>query len=173
MMEDLNWELDVARRRSLGQGAKMMLMEALLVCSMTQDMKNRQPKQVFTFAAAIGILINDLVSIMESSKETFIVPETVGDNIFQWNVELSEFSDTALDQDFRHLLQLQLDFSMDLYPFFPPLVRVIRPRLQGSMMLRVTTMLILKLAYWDPVRDMKSVLLDFKTFLSTWAMLDL
>ena len=62
---------------------------------------------------------------------------------------------------------------MDLYPFFPPLVRVIRPRLQGSMMLRVTTMLILKLAYWDPVRDMKSVLLDFKTFLSTWAMLDL
>ena len=101
------------------------------------------------------------------------MPDTVGDNIFQWNVELSEFSDTALDQDFRHLLQLQLDFSMDLYPFFPPLVRVIRPRLQGSMMLRVTTMLILKLAYWDPVRDMKSVLLDFKTFLSTWAMLDL
>ena len=36
MMEDLNWELDVARRRSLGQGAKMMLMEALLVCSMTK-----------------------------------------------------------------------------------------------------------------------------------------
>jgi hypothetical protein len=118
-------------------------------------MKNRQPKQVFTFAAAIGILINDLVSIMESSKETFIVPDTVGDNIFQWNVKLSEFSDTALDQDLRHLLEdfdydyieLQLDFSMDLYPFLAPLVKVIRPRLQGSMMLRVTTMEILKLAY--------------------------
>jgi len=35
---------------------------------------------------------------------------------------------------------------------------VIRPRLQGSMMLRVTTMEILKLTYWDPARDMKSVL---------------
>ena len=92
---------------------------------------------------------------MESSKETFIVPDTVGDNIFQWNVKLSEFSDTALDQDLRHLLvdfdhdyiELQLDFSMDLYPFLAPLVKVIRPRLQGSMMLRVTTMEILKLAY--------------------------
>ena len=59
--------------------------------------------------------------------------------------------------DFRHLLEdieLQLDFSMDLYPFFPPIVEVIRPRLQGSMMLRVTTMEILKLTYWDPARDM-------------------
>ena len=43
---------------------------------------------------------------MESSKETFIVADTVGDNIFQWNVNLSEFSDTALDQDFRPLVIL-------------------------------------------------------------------
>ncbi len=37
-------------------------------------------------------------------------------------------------------------------------LQVIRPRLQGSMMLRVTTMEILKLTYWDPARDMLSVL---------------
>ena len=30
------------------------------------------------------------------------------------------------------------------------------------MMLRVTTMEILKLTYWDPARDMRSVLLDIK-----------
>ena len=62
---------------------------------------------------------------------------------------------------------------MDLYPFFPPLVKVIRPRLQGSMMLRVTTMEILKLTYWDPARDMKSVLMDIKQFLAQRARLDL
>ena len=62
---------------------------------------------------------------------------------------------------------------MDLYPFYPPLVKVIRPRLQGSMMLRVTTMEILKLTYWDPARDMKTVLLDIKTFLAAKARLDL
>ena len=62
---------------------------------------------------------------------------------------------------------------MDLYPFFPPLVKVIRPSLQGNMMLRVTTIEILKLTDWDPARDMKSVLFDIKTFLSTWARLDL
>ena len=62
---------------------------------------------------------------------------------------------------------------MDLYPFYPPLVKVIRPRLQGSMMLRVTTMEILKLTFWDPARDMKTVLLDIKTFLAAKARLDL
>lgn len=61
----------------------------------------------------------------------------------------------------------------DLYPFYPPLVKVIRPRLQGSMMLRVTTMEILKLTSstthqygWDPAKDMKSVLIVIKEFLS-------
>ena len=76
------------------------------------------------------------------------------------------FRFSSLDKDFQELqskfgydyIELQLDFSMDLYPFFPPLVKVIRPRLQGSMMLRVTTMEILKLSYWNPARDMKSVL---------------
>ena len=63
----------------------------------------------------------------------------------QWNVKLRGFTPgSALDADFVTLqekfgfdyIELQLDFSMDLYPFFPPLVKVIRPRLQGSMMLR-------------------------------------
>ena len=36
---------------------------------------------------------------------------------------------------------------MDLYPFYPPLVKVIRPRLQRSMMIRDTTMEIHKQTY--------------------------
>merc|ERR1719228_3251739 len=119
---------------------------------------------------------------MESREDTSISADAVSDNIFQWNVKMrfTAQDSSALQQDFAHCreefgydyIELQLDFSMDLYPFFPPLVKVIRPRLQGSMMLRVTTMEILKLTYWDPARDMKSVLMDIKAFLSTWARLD-
>lgn len=92
----------------------------------------------------------------------------------------SSFLKSLLEKDFEDLkdrqgydyIELQLDFAMDLYPFFPPLVKVIRPRLQGSMMLRVTTMEILKLSYWNPARNMKEVLVDIKAFLQTWARLD-
>ena len=62
-----------------------------------------------------------------------------------------------------------LELPQDLYPFYPPLVKVIRPRLQGSMMLRVTTMEILKLNGWDAAKNMKSVLIDIKDFLAKTA----
>lgn len=63
-------------------------------------------------------------------------------------------------------IEFELNFAMDLYPFYPPLVKVIRPRLQvwqnlvkkclifsnvfsqGAMMQRVTNMEILKLSFW-------------------------
>jgi len=183
--QDLNWELEVARRKKRWRIKE----DQLRAGSGTEDEsyvyhdnRNRKPKQIFTSAGASGILINDLVSIMETCGETGLVADTVGDNIFQWNCRLSGFpAGSPLQQDCQALLQefeydyveLQLDFSMDLYPFFPPLVKVIRPRLQGSMMLRVTTMEILKLTYWDPTKDMKTVLLDIKAFLATWARLDL
>ena len=112
---------------------------------------------------------------------TGVEADTIEDNIFQWNVKIRNFaSNNVLEKDFEELksrfgydyIELQLDFAMDLYPFFPPLVKVIRPRLQGSMMLRVTTMEILKLSHWNPARNMKSVLVDIKAFLQTWARLD-
>ncbi|XP_023334729.1 uncharacterized protein LOC111706168 [Eurytemora carolleeae] len=195
--KDFNTELLIARRRKRwkakeeelraesrnGKCADQEDSAGLSLQEVYHDpsLKNSQPKQVFTSAAASGILINDLVAIMQTRGVQGVVADTVDDNIFQWNVKLSNFQGTKLNEDLMKVneefgydyIELQLDFSMDLYPFFPPLVKVIRPRLQGSMMLRVTTMEILKLTYWDPARDMKSVLTDIRNFLSTWARLDM
>jgi len=208
---DLSWELEIARRRKRWRNKEAQLRDACKKTNSSsgstsgsgsgggpanetndestlyqhsyQDpsIKGRQPKQVFSTDAASGILINDLVSIMESATETGINADTIDDNIFQWNVKIKNFaSSNLLEKDFEELMQryfydyieLQLDFAMDLYPFFPPLVKVIRPRLQGSMMLRVTTMEILKLSHWNPAKNMKTVLIDIKEFLQTWARLD-
>ena len=50
----------------------------------------------------------------------------------QWNVKLSHFQGAQLTADLAQInqqfgydyIELQLDFSKDLYPFFPPLVKV-------------------------------------------------
>ncbi|PSN58000.1 hypothetical protein C0J52_08097 [Blattella germanica] len=140
------------------------------------------PKQVFSNSGASGILTNDLVAIMESKHKTGINAEPIDDNIYKWAVFLSSVeSQGKLDQDLQQLnqlygynyVELQLDFTMDLYPFYPPVVKVVRPRLQGSMMLRVASMDMLKLSHWNPARDMRSVLQEIKDYLSTWARLDL
>jgi len=190
--QDLNWELEIARRkkrwklkedelRDESGKKKIRTLDSTLHPDSNLKTSSRQPKQIFTSAGASGILINDLVNIMETVKETHIVADSVDDNIFLWNVKMSNFEIEPLSGECQRLesdygydyIELQMEFSMDLYPFFPPLVKVIRPRLQGSMMLRVTTMEILKLTYWDPARDMKSVLMDIKQFLAQRARLDL
>ena len=57
---------------------------------------------------------------------------SVDDNIFQWSVKMSNFGDCPLQRECDELeqkfgydyIELQMEFSMDLYPFFPPLVKV-------------------------------------------------
>lgn len=140
------------------------------------------PKQVFSNSAASGILTNDLIAIMQSKHETGINAEPIEDNIYRWAVYLSAFDPAGqLNGELRQLQQrygydyveLQLDITMDLYPFYPPVVKVVRPRLQGSMMLRVAGMDVLKLSHWNPARDMCAVLQEIKGYLGAWARLDL
>ena len=40
------------------------------------------------------------------------------------------------------------------------------------MMQRVTNMEILKLSFWNPAKDMKSVLIEVKQFLQQWARIE-
>uniref|UniRef100_T1IP19 UBC core domain-containing protein n=1 Tax=Strigamia maritima TaxID=126957 RepID=T1IP19_STRMM len=141
-----------------------------------------QTKQIFSTDASSGILTNDLIAIMENEKDNGISAEPIDDNIYNWCVKLSGFqTKSALDEDLRiinerfgyNFIELQLEFTMDLYPFYPPLVKVVRPRLQPAMMQRVTNMELLKYSFWNPARDMMTILCEIKAFLQEWARLDL
>ena len=73
---------------------------------------------------------------MKKYSNTDIVMVAGYSIIYRYSIFISS---SLLEKDFEELMQrylydyieLQLDFAMDLYPFFPPLVKVIRPRLQG------------------------------------------
>ena len=69
--------------------------------------------------AASGILINDIIAIMESSANIGITVNPIEDNIFQWQVLLKDFNGKlAEDLNFVNgsydydYIELQLDFSM-------------------------------------------------------------
>merc|ERR1719282_1657732 len=126
--QDLNWELEVARRKKRWKLKEEQLRNAAdgkdssgsSTLHPDQNLKSRQPKQIFTSAGASGILINDLVSIMESVKDTQIVADSIDDNIFQWNVKISNFdADTPLHEECEELIkkynydyiELQIEFS--------------------------------------------------------------
>ncbi len=110
MEEDLSWELEISRRRKRWKAKdeemraeKTKHAEATGGGPEEQDrtlqelyhdpsIKNTQPKQVFSIDGAFGILVNDLVQIMETLGDTGIEADTVDDNMFQWNVKIRDFA---------------------------------------------------------------------------------
>ncbi|CAM9844783.1 unnamed protein product, partial [Ectocarpus sp. 8 AP-2014] len=149
------------------------------------DKKGVKPKKVeniFTSKASSAVLTQDLLDIQRLEQELGMEVEAVDDNIFHWKVKINRVSDTSpLREDLEKLRQtyaygyveMELTFTMDLYPFYPPLVKLVRPRFQGFMMGRITSLEMLQLSKWSSVRGMKGVLQGIRTALETWGRLDL
>eukprot|EP01129_Flabellula_baltica_P006443 TRINITY_DN240_c0_g4_i1.p1 TRINITY_DN240_c0_g4~~TRINITY_DN240_c0_g4_i1.p1 ORF type:complete len:867 (+),score=232.37 TRINITY_DN240_c0_g4_i1:20-2620(+) len=148
-----------------------------------QYKRNEEEKveQIFTSSAASGVLTNDLLHIMEKSGELGFKAEPVDDNIYHWSVQISKFDNrdmsrqmTELEETFGYnFVELDIEFTLDLYPFYPPLVKVIRPRFQGFMMGRITSLDILKLENWDPIKNMSDIITLIKNMIEENATLDL
>ncbi|XP_076353123.1 dual E2 ubiquitin-conjugating enzyme/E3 ubiquitin-protein ligase BIRC6-like isoform X4 [Tachypleus tridentatus] len=113
-----------------------------------------------------------------------ITAEPMEDDIYHWSVNLSNFSaNSNIGKDLHQLktkfgydyIQLQMDFSMNLYPFYPPLVKVIKPSLQGNnheKLVNISLCKLFQLSYWNPVRTMKSVLMNVKGYLESYVRID-
>ncbi|XP_033739227.1 uncharacterized protein LOC117326577 [Pecten maximus] len=181
------WDLHLARKKKRWAQKEAQIREEMKKARTSQagaavgpSVDNKPSKQIFTSNAAAGILTNDLVKIMEGEQEVGFTAEPIEDNIYNWRVKIFNFAESDLAKDLREIkekfgynyIELEMTFEIDLYPFYPPLVKVMRPRLQGSMMQRVTNMELLKLSYWCPTKDMKTVIQEIKTFLQQWARLE-
>lgn len=156
--------------------------EATNISEVESASSRKEVGQIFSSNAARGILINDLEDIMKNNESSGIWAEPIDDNIYKWSVKVKGFasgSDMARDmqglkEQFGYdYLELQVDFAIGLYPYYPPLVKVVRPRLGKFMMQHVTNLDILKLTYWNPAKDMRSVLSSIRSLLSDSACLEL
>ena len=90
----------------------------------------------------------------------------VDDNVYHWRVFLSGFPlGSAAQGELGKLervhgyghVELEVRFTIDLYPFFPPLVRLVRPRFSGAALSRVATLRELQLSGWNSVGGMQPV----------------
>lgn len=94
------------------------------------------------------------------------------DNVYSWLLDLSDFdSASPLARDLQHLprerrvVRIKLTFKRGLYPFFPPLVQVIAPRLAGPMHLALTTHAAVAWPTWKATRTIADVMAAFRQVL--------
>eukprot|EP01119_Soliformovum_irregulare_P016152 TRINITY_DN463_c0_g2_i4.p1 TRINITY_DN463_c0_g2~~TRINITY_DN463_c0_g2_i4.p1 ORF type:complete len:834 (-),score=313.83 TRINITY_DN463_c0_g2_i4:9-2510(-) len=142
----------------------------------------RKVEQIFTSNGASGVLTNDLLDIMHHQHHLGFSADPIDDNIYKWKVKMFNFEpDSQLEKDVKELelkfhydfIEMEVTFALDLYPFYPPLVQLIRPRLLGNMMGRVTCMNHLKFSHWDPVKDMTWVLSRIRKLIQAKGRIDL
>jgi len=115
---------------------------------------------MFSGAASSKVLMNHLLSLMHSPTDLGYTVAPVGDDIHCWAVSMYGFHPSSeLFTDLvmldgchgYHHVEIQLRFAMDLFPFYPPLVTIVRPRFEGYMLGRLANLPCLKLSQWDPL----------------------
>lgn len=104
--------------------------------------------------AASGILTNDLLKIMEHSNSLGFSAEPVDDNIYVWNVRIFGFSpNSTIYNQLKQLknifgydyVELIVNFTIDLHPFYPPHIKLIRPRYYLHNIIHIITIYILSM----------------------------
>ena len=126
---------------------------------------NRAPNNIFSSAASSKILTNDLLSFMKSPVDLGYQVNVVDDNIHHWTVKLAGFhpgtelcTDLAiLDSKFGYnSVEIEMTFAVDLFPFYPPIVTIVRPRFEGFMLGKIASLKCLQLSNWDPLIGVKN-----------------
>jgi baculoviral IAP repeat-containing protein 6 len=109
------------------------------------------------------IIMNEFFELRKRySKNRKIELDVVNNNIYHWNLKFRAFANEKLIKDIEQLntnykydyIELDVHFHDKLYPAYPPFIRVVRPRLNNSLMHRITNMKMLQVDYWSPTRGM-------------------
>lgn len=143
-VQDTAWEKTKALKKRLMARAESDRVAASHASD--QQRKGRDGiKTIFSSEAAVTMLVNDCMSFMSSTDPSLRVAP-VSESVFQWSVKLSKFDpESKIEEGLQQLkatygyehVELELKFMADLYPFFPPSVRLVRPRLKNFMIGRL------------------------------------
>ena len=160
-VQDTAWEKTKALKKRLMSRAESDRVQ--VAHASEQQRKGRDGiKTIFSSEAAVTMLVNDCMGFMASTDPSLRVAP-VNESVFQWSVKLSKFdADSKIEQGLQQLkslygydcVELELKFMADLYPFFPPSVRLVRPRLKNFMIGRLVCMPEIQLSSWNPTRTL-------------------
>jgi baculoviral IAP repeat-containing protein 6 (apollon) len=137
-------------------------------------LNGKQTKTIFSDSASFGILFNDLCRFRDKEAEWGYECTPIDNNIYHWQVKMKQFrSDcplyldmTSLDDSYSYsYVEFEVEFAMDLYPCYPPIVTLVRPRFEGFMVGRITSLPTLQLSNWSQVFGLDKVFGDIRDVL--------
>lgn len=118
-------------------------------------------KKIFNDNTVRDIIINEYIKIWQ--KNSKIINVSISDNIYIWNViyNLNSFE-----------IHMNILFDSTYYPYAPPQIRFISPKLLNKLDHRISNCKLFKLEYWNPVTNINEIINKIYEILDKNAKID-
>lgn len=135
---------------------------------------------IFSGKAPGYIIINEFFEIRKKFRTGRVTIELVNENPYHWKLKFNEFNKKELNEQLEKLekthkykyIEIDIQFHDHLYPGYPPFIRVVRPRLEDSLMHRITNLKMVQLDYWTPIRGMNFIVDKLQKILNDHCKID-
>ena len=141
--------------------------------------KSSAVKKSFSSTSAIRVIMNEFRRIYAQGLRSKYTVQPVNDNVYHLRMKFDKDFFDKSSQIYTDIIKynknVEIDIQIDskLYPFYPPKVRLICPRLLNHMNGRIATMECLLLSKWSPLFTIETVIHShFKKLMDRYGQID-
>jgi ubiquitin-protein ligase len=124
------------------------------------------PKNLLYSSDIIFSIVSNEIFKLSQKKSTnykIIISE---DNIYDFKVQLKYPNSELLNNQLRQVkklygydfIEIKISLNMNLYPFFPPSIQIVRPKINNSIVYAIMDLEFLKHENWNPTNNLEFVI---------------
>ena len=119
--------------------------------------------KLFSVSHVPKIIIDEYMYVWKTlvNNKTITI-ELHNNNLYTWSIKYHKFANRELNMSLESLdkqhgydyIELLITFHSSLYPNYPPMLKILRPRLDNGLMHKLSNTKMIRSTYWVPTRDM-------------------
>lgn len=165
---------------NIAQHKEKVRLQQYIKTSKSQVTISAKVKRLFSQNVVADMIINEYLSLWKKSAtdKNFTI-DVVNDNLYHWRIKLtgfnSDFSESLKRVNSKYgynCVMVDIMFNDTFYPNYPPTIKILRPRLQHSLMHRLSNSRMFQFDYWDPIIGMDKVVNKIVQVINKWGYID-
>lgn len=133
--------------------------------------------KTFSSASTVWVVMNEFKNLYYRGLREHYSTSPIDSNIYHMRIAFDrDFFDTS-SQIYKDLgpeakVEIEIKLESKLYPFYPPKVKLISPRLADHMCGRIATMECLMLSRWNPTFGIETIIGHFQSLMNQYARIE-
>lgn len=143
------------------------------------DYFNIPKNLVYSPDIIFNIVSNELIKLQGLKQSKFMI-DVIDSNIYEIKLQLTFDKSTKLGTQMEELntkygynyIELKLKLNMNLYPFFPPSIELMKPKINNDTLYGIMDLEFLKLENWNPTNSIEFVIQALHNIFNNYATIE-